>query len=322
MALAITSGEPSGIGPDIIIDAFSKKPINAVVLADISLMRSRAALLNQPVKVVEYQGGDFIPQRGVIPVRHLPLVKKAVVGSPSVKNSAYVLALLDTAIEGCLSGTFTAMVTAPVAKEVIHRSGFMFTGHTEYLADKTNTKEVVMMLASKVMRVALVTTHLPLKKVPESITTEKIQFVVKTVLGALRDYWSITNPKLLVAGLNPHAGEGGALGSEEQEIIIPALKVFSKNNVVGPLSADTMFSIENNAHIDAYIAMYHDQGLGVLKYASFSEAVNITLGLPLVRTSVDHGTAFKLAGTGKVSSSSLQLAVSEATLISEGLSRC
>ncbi|MCV2509045.1 MAG: 4-hydroxythreonine-4-phosphate dehydrogenase PdxA, partial [Neisseriaceae bacterium] len=247
--------------------------------------------------------------------KHIPVQEKVIAGQLNVKNSAYVLSLLDQAIEGVEKGTYAGIVTGPVHKGIINKSGVSFTGHTEYFQNRAGVDQVVMMLSDGVINVALATTHLPLSQVPKAITTELIIKVVHIINQELKKKFKIASPKILVAGLNPHAGENGYLGMEELEIIIPAIKYLKNENILvsGPYPADTVFQkelIENN---DVILTMYHDQGLPVIKYASFEKAVNITLGLPYIRTSVDHGTALELAGNGKVNARSLIQAINMAS---------
>ena len=302
--IAVTSGEPSGIGPDICL-CLAQREWNArlVVLGDQALIATRAAAL----------GLD--PER--IEIRHVPLRQPASAGRLDPANAAYVLELLDVALTGCQSGEYAAMVTAPVHKGVINDAGIAFTGHTEYLADHTATPRVVMMLAGAGLRVALATTHLALKDVPTAITTTELETTLRILHADMREKFGIAQPRILVAGLNPHAGESGHMGREEIEVITPVLEKLRRPehggmNLVGPLPADTLFTKNVLAGSDAQLAMYHDQGLAVLKYAAFDEGINVTLGLPIIRTSVDHGTAFDLAGTGKASPTSLFAAVDAA----------
>jgi 4-hydroxythreonine-4-phosphate dehydrogenase len=240
-----------------------------------------------------------------------------VAGTLNPENAPYVIDTLTTAIERCLSGEFSALITAPVHKAIINQAGYEFTGHTEFFAEYCNVAQVVMMLACAEMKVALVTTHLPLKKVPDAVTSALIIDVITTLTGSLQNDFGISHPTIYVAGLNPHAGEGGYLGREEIEVISPALAILQQRgiDVRGPLPADTMFTSHNANTCDAFVAMYHDQGLSVLKYAGFGRAVNITLGLPIIRTSVDHGTALDLAGTGQADTGSLMAAVEMAASI-------
>jgi 4-hydroxythreonine-4-phosphate dehydrogenase len=312
--LAITSGEPAGIGPDLCI-ALAKHtlPARVVVLGDADLLRERASRLGVTLDI-HISSADAACKPGSLCVEHIPAVIPSVPGQLNRCNSSYVLALLDAAITGCLNGRFDAMVTAPVHKGIINDAGIPFTGHTEYLAEKTATRKVVMMLAGGGLRVALATTHLPLSAVPDAITQELLLEVIPILHEGLRIRFGIAQPRILVAGLNPHAGESGHLGREEIEIIEPVLQQLQAQgmNLIGPLPADTLFSRIRHEPCDAVLTMYHDQGLPVLKYASFGEGVNITLGLPLIRTSVDHGTALDLAGTGNADVGSLLAAIEAA----------
>mgnify|MGYP000501128654 FL=1 len=309
--LALTAGEPAGIGPDLCI-ALSQQalPCRISVLGDADVLRARAAQLGLAVDFVR---SDSVPAHrpGALHVRHLPVAVPIVAGVPDPRNSGHVLALLDAALEGCLNGSYHAMVTAPVHKAVINDAGFAFTGHTEYLADHSGTQQVVMMLAGGGLRVALATTHLPLRAVADAITPALLDAVIRILHADLQGKFGIAQPRILVAGLNPHAGEAGHLGREEIDIIEPALERLRGEgmNLVGPLPADTLFSRIRVEPCDAVLAMYHDQGLPVLKYASFGAGVNITLGLPFIRTSVDHGTALDLAGTGRAEVGSLLAAI-------------
>ena len=252
--------------------------------------------------------GDRALLAGCPEIEHVPLLRARVPGRLDPANSRYVLAVLERAIRGCLSGEYHAMVTAPVQKSVINDAGIAFTGHTEFLAEKARTDHVVMMLVGGGLRVALATTHLPLAEVPRAITQDLIVKSLRVLDRDLRARFGIRRPRILVAGLNPHSGESGHLGREDLEIIAPAIKA-SGVDAAGPIPADTLFVPERLKHADAVLAMYHDQGLPVLKYASFGRGVNVTLGLPFVRTSVDHGTALDLAGTGKADPGSLIEAV-------------
>lgn len=299
--IAVTSGDPAGIGPEICLRLSERHwPVRLVVLADRDLMLERAAALG-------------VDPRG-IDIRHVPLRQRAVPGVPDPANASYVLDMLDTAIDGCMLGEFDAMVTAPVHKGIINDAGIAFSGHTEYLAERTGTPRVVMMLAGAGLRVALATTHLALRDVPAAITAVELETTVRILHTDMKCKFGIEHPRILVAGLNPHAGEGGHMGREEIDVIAPVLDRLRKEgmNLVGPLPADTLFTEKVLAGSDAQLAMYHDQGLGVLKFAAFDEGINVTLGLPLIRTSVDHGTALDLAGTGKASPTSLFAAVDAA----------
>ena len=292
--IAVTSGEPAGIGPDICLAlAGRESAARIVVLGDRDLMTARAARLG-----CSLDGLDIL---------HVPLRQPVQAGRLDAGNAAYVLELLDRALAGCRSGEFAAMVTAPVHKGVINEAGIPFTGHTEYLAEKTGAPRVVMMLAGAGLRVALATTHLPLKEVPAAITRTELETTIRIMHADLAGKFGIARPRILVAGLNPHAGEGGHMGREEIEVIAPVLgKLRGEGmDLAGPLPADTLFTRGVLAGSDAQLAMYHDQGLAVLKYAAFEDGINITLGLPIIRTSVDHGTALDLAGSGRASPRSL-----------------
>ena len=304
--IAITSGEPAGIGPDICLalaDWQQKSAVAArlVVIGDRDLLKSRAVQLG-----IDIDGLD---------IRHIPMRANCVAGQLDPANARYVLDILDLACDGCSSGEFAAMVTAPVHKGVINDAGIPFTGHTEYLAERTRTPRVVMMLAGTGelagLRVALATTHLPLKDISAAITKDELTTTIRILHHDLVAKFGFAKPRILVAGLNPHAGEGGHLGMEEIEVITPVLEALRKEgmDLVGPLPADTLFTRKLLAGSDAQLAMYHDQGLPVLKYAAFEEGINITLGLPILRTSVDHGTALDLAGSGRADPRSLFAAV-------------
>jgi 4-hydroxythreonine-4-phosphate dehydrogenase len=299
--IVVTSGEPAGVGPDICLALAERQfPARVVVLGDRALFADRARQLHRDADAIE--------------ISHLPLQKSALAGRLDAANAGYVLAMLDRALAGCRSGEFAAMVTAPVHKGIINDAGIPFTGHTEYLAEKTATPRVVMMLAGAGLRVALATTHLPLKDVAAAITPGELETTLRILHADLRSKFGFDNPRILVAGLNPHAGEGGHMGREEIEVITPVLDKLRQEgmDLVGPLPADTLFTRNVLAGAHAQLAMYHDQGLAVLKYAAFDEGINVTLGLPIIRTSVDHGTALDLAGTGRASPASLFAAVEAA----------
>ena len=317
--LLVTSGEPAGIGPDICLSlAGTDYPL--VLVGDIFLLEQRAALLGIPVELIEYRlGRNIKPVPGRLHCLHLPCIEPVVCGQLNPANAAYVMSMLGQAVDLCLSGEFGGMVTAPVHKAVINQAGISFTGHTEFLAERCGTPAVVMMLACDVMKVALVTTHLPLHAVPRAITQDLIIQVIRQLHTSLQSDFGLANPCILVTGLNPHAGEGGYLGREEIDCIQPALIRLNEQgiNALGPFPADTLFSQYNIERADAFVAMYHDQGLTVLKYAGFGQAVNVTLGLPIIRTSVDHGTALELAGTGKAETGSLKAAVAMAASMAE-----
>ena len=320
--MAITAGEPAGIGPDLCVQlAVTPPDIPFVVIADKYLLQQRAAQLGIALQVREMGSGKWevgsgnalvfphspLPTPYSLPVIHIPLAAPCHAGILNSANSGYVLATLRRAVQGCQAGEFSAMVTAPVHKGIINDAGIPFTGHTEFLAGQTHTDLVVMMLVGGGMRVALATTHLPLKDVPAAITAPLLENTLRIIRRDLQSRFGIAQPRILVAGLNPHAGEGGYLGREEIEVMIPLLDRLRAEgfDVSAPLPADTLFTPQKLAQCDCVLAMYHDQGLPVLKHASFGQGVNITLGLPIIRTSVDHGTALDLAGTGKADSGSL-----------------
>jgi len=307
--LAITAGEPAGIGPDLCLQlAGHDYPL--VVIADRSMLQQRAAQLGVDVSLHDYS--PTIPYaEGKLSVLHVPAEQPVTAGELDPQNAAYVLKTLDRALQGCVSGEFAGMVTTPVHKGIINDAGIPFTGHTEYLAEQTHTPLVVMMLAGGGMRVALATTHLPLREVADAITPSLLEEILRILSHDLQKRFGIPHPRILVAGLNPHAGEGGHLGREEIKVMIPVLNKLRGEgmNVSEPLPADTLFAAHRLRECDAVLAMYHDQGLPVLKHASFGEGVNITLGLPIIRTSVDHGTALELSGTGKANVGSLLEAI-------------
>ena len=320
--IALTPGEPAGIGPDLaVMLAQQVQPYEVVVIADPQLLQARAAQLGLPLQLREINLQDAPRPNAVgeLAVLPIPLAEPAVPGKLNVNNAPYILRTLDAAIEGCVAGYFSALVTGPVQKSIINDAGIAFSGHTEYLAEKTHTEKVVMMLATEGLRVALATTHLPLKDVAAAITEDELTQVTEILQRDMQNQFGIAEPRILVCGLNPHAGEGGHLGREEIEIIEPVLARLRQRgmNLIGPLPADTLFTPKYLDHADAVLAMYHDQGLPVLKYKGFGQAVNITLGLPITRTSVDHGTALDLAGTGKVDMGSLRTALSYALAMVE-----
>jgi 4-hydroxythreonine-4-phosphate dehydrogenase len=308
--IAVTSGEPAGIGPDIcLVLARRDRTARIVVLGDRAILAARAAKLDLDVPLAAFDPAAS-PPPGTLEVLHLPAGAPVVPGRLDSRNSAYVLALLDAAVDGCRAGTFDALVTAPVQKSVINDAGIAFTGHTEYLAERTGAR-AVMMLVGGGLRVALATTHLALADVAREITREGLERTLGTVDAELRRRFGIARPRILVAGLNPHAGEAGYLGREEIDVIAPVVARLAGAGLAvrGPLPADTLFTPQHLRDADCVVAMYHDQGLPVLKHAAFGRGVNVTLGLPFVRTSVDHGTALDLAGTGKADPSSLFEAV-------------
>ena len=310
--LAITAGEPAGIGADLCLQLASQQfaqPL--VILADKSLLQQRAAQLGLSVNLIDYELGCPSAPLGSLLVLHLPVAVPVVAGQLNPANSEYVLSLLSRALAGCLAGEFSGMVTAPVHKGIINDAGIPFTGHTEFLAEQTHTPLVVMMLVGGGMRVALATTHLPLREVADALTQPLLEAILRILNADLIRYFGISQPRILVAGLNPHAGESGHLGHEEIEIMQPVLNRLRAEgfNVSAPLPADTLFAPHHLRQCDAVLAMYHDQGLPVLKHASFGAGVNVTLGLPIIRTSVDHGTALDLAGTGQANVGSLLEAI-------------
>ncbi len=316
--IALTTGEPAGIGPDLAILLAQKSThlnhnCEIITLACPELIKQRALQLHLTVQLEEFNlNQPASPNKpGTIKIYTIPTTTAVSVGQLNTKNASYVLSLLDTAINGCQQGIFDAMVTAPIQKSVINDAGFIFSGHTEYLANKTQTDKVVMMLATEELRVALATTHLPLREVADAITGDLLKQVINILHTDLQRYFNLQNPRILISGLNPHAGENGHMGSEEIKTIIPCIQELqrAKIQLEGPLPADTLFTKKYLDRADAVLAMYHDQGLPVLKYQGFGRAANITLGLPIIRTSVDHGTALDLAGTGNIDCGSLITAI-------------
>lgn len=309
--LLVSSGEPAGIGPDICL-ALAHTTLPVVVAGDPLVLANRAKQLNQSITLHEYQPGqEIVIQPSHLTVFPIACPGNVVPGQLNPKHAMYVLELLKTAAIQCLAGEFSALVTAPVHKAVINDAGIPFSGHTEFLAELTNTPQVVMMLACAAMKVALVTTHLPLQAVSVAITQDKIKRVIQVIHTSFQQQFKKPRPAIAVTGLNPHAGENGYLGREEIEVISPALQALQNQgiHVQGPFPADTLFTPHYLHQYDVFVAMYHDKGLPVLKYAGFGQAVNVTLGLPFIRTSVDHGTALHLAGTGQAESSSLLAAI-------------
>ena len=311
--LLISSGEPAGIGPDLCI-TLADYDLPIVVMADPKVLQARANELNKKVNFVEYEKDQPITTKpGCLTIYSLSCPYPVISGQLNLENAQYVLNMLTQSAALCAQHEFSALVTAPVHKANINAAGFPFTGHTEFFAHYYQTETVVMMLACEQMKVALVTTHLPLRDVADAISESLVIKVIKQLYDSLVHDFGIKNPNIKVAGLNPHAGESGYLGREEIEVINPALIKLKQQgiNLEGPLPADTLFT----KPCDAYVAMYHDQGLPVLKYAGFNQAVNVTLGLPIIRTSVDHGTALDLAGTGLADSGSILAAVQMATVM-------
>lgn len=312
LPLYVTSGEPAGIGPDICLSLANRvdeRPI--VVLADLEMLGQRAQQLNLAIELIEYKGQESSSEEGQLYVEHVPLKQQVILGELNSHNAAYVLEQLRRSADYAMTGKSVGVATAPVQKSVINDAGIHFSGHTEYYQEFAGVPRVVMMLATKTLRVALATTHLPLRAVADAITPERLHQVIDILIHDLKSKFKIEHPHILVCGLNPHAGEGGYLGMEEIEVINPVLESYRAQGINMSLSlpADTLFTPENLKDADAVLAMYHDQGLPVLKSQGFGEAINITLGLPFIRTSVDHGTALSLAGTGLAKSSSLHVAV-------------
>jgi len=319
--IAITTGEPAGVGPELCAQlAAADADVRLVLIGDRGLLEVRAAASGPKTSWPEFDPAHPVP----VSVLSVPLRVPARPGELDRANAPYVLELLDRAIDGCRAGVFSAMVTAPVQKSVLSVPGRPFAGHTEYLAERCGVDRVVMMLVGGGMRVALVTTHLPLAEVPMAVTPAALEATLRILQADLKAKFGIQRPRILIAGLNPHAGEDGQLGREEIEVITPVLDALRAEGfrLRGPLPADTLFQPRYLDEADAVLAMYHDQGLAVLKYASFGEGVNVTLGLPILRTSVDHGTALDLAGTGRASARSLRAALDLARqLVAAGASR-
>lgn len=317
--IAVTPGEPAGIGPDLCLQYWQKPPPGSpplVFICDPEMLRQRALLLDIAVEIREYQPIAGLSQFSSEVMTVLPIAMARMV-APAVADTANAQYLLDTlrrAVVGCSRGEFSAMVTGPLNKAVINDAGISFSGHTEFLQKITGVPRVVMMLATEGLRVALATTHVSLAKVPALITRDRLIQVLDILIADLKKYFGTNNPRILVAGLNPHAGENGHMGREEIDVINPVIKFYQDKGVdlVGALPADTLFTPHHLEGADAVLAMYHDQGLPVLKYKGFGAAVNITLGLPIIRTSVDHGTAFDLAGTGRADIGSLITAINTA----------
>jgi len=312
--IVVSSGEPAGIGPDISLALASRRfAARLAVLGDVDLLQSRARLLGSRVELRACtEPGDVAAHElGTLQVLPIALPAPVEAGKLDTRNAAYVLSMLRRGTELCVAGAARALVTAPVQKSVITQSGVAFSGHTELLAELTGAPQPVMLLAGKNLRVALATTHLPLRAVAAALDRAKLEGLIRIVHGDLQRRFRIERPRVLVLGLNPHAGESGTIGTEEQTLIEPAVRALAAEglDVVGPVSADTAFTPESLARCDVVVAMYHDQGLPVLKALSFGEIVNVTLGLPIVRTSVDHGTALTLAGTGRARPDSLFAAV-------------
>ena len=319
--IIVTSGEPAGIGPDAcVLLAQNAWPADVIVAGDAALLAATARDLKLALRITAYDGSPAgcMPRGtaggsrpGTLRVLHVPTAVPVIAGTLDARNAAYVIDTLDRACDGCSSGEFAAMVTAPVQKSTLLDAGFAFTGHTEYLADRTHAALPVMMLLSGALRVALVTTHLALAEVPRAITRERLLATLRIVHADLRKHFGLTAPRITVLGLNPHAGESGHLGREELEVIEPVLRTLREEgyDLRGPVPADTAFAPQFLNDADVVVAMYHDQGLPVIKHVGFGNAVNLTLGLPILRTSVDHGTALSLARTGRADVGSLRAAL-------------
>ena len=320
--IAITSGEPAGIGPDLCLQLtklqsqLALNRVQLIILADPKVLQDRAKDLNIKVNIIKYNPNNSVTNYAKDSLLVMPIKAKAAVtaGKLHEANSSYVLAIIKSAVSGCMHSTFDAMVTAPIHKEIINQAGILFSGHTEFLAQLTNSSNVAMMFTSSITKMALATTHLPLFKVARAITRQHLENTLQTLHQGLQQNYNIANPKIAVCGLNPHAGEGGYLGNEEQNIIIPTINKLTKKGIklYGPLAADTAFNNYWFRKADLIVAMYHDQGLAPFKAICFGDSVNVTIGLPIIRTSVDHGTALDLAGTGNINTSSFVAAINEA----------
>jgi len=325
--ISITSGEPAGIGPDIILQAVQQTfPARLVVLASQKMLKERAQSLKLDINFQSHQTINSVPvhQKNTLHLLNIDTATDVIPGQLNIQNAQYVLDTLKRASTGCLSGEFDAIVTPPVNKSILCETGTHFSGHTEFFQQECQSNQVVMMLATEGLRVALATTHLPLKDVSSAITAQSLTTVIKALHADLQTKFAIPNPRILVCGLNPHAGEDGHLGMEEIDIIIPTLKTLIEQgmNLIGPLPADTLFTPKYLDNCDCVLAMYHDQGLPVLKYKGFGNAVNITLGLPIIRTSVDHGTALELAATGHANATSLIVAINHAIEMANNTKQC
>ena len=324
--IAITAGEPAGIGPDLCV-MLANISLNAevIIVADKNMVKARAKSLNLNILINEYSKETHSAHlgNGSITVLHQAISRPAIAGHLDASNSRYVLETLTTAALGCIRNEFDAMMTAPVHKGIINNAAIAFSGHTEFLAQLTNTPQVVMMLVGGGLRVALATTHLALKDVPAAITKASLETTIRILHHDLMQKFGLPNPNILVAGLNPHAGEDGYLGREEIDIINPMIKKLRAEGMqlTGALPADTLFATLHLSKADAVLAMYHDQGLPVLKHASFGKGVNVTLGLPIIRTSVDHGTAIDLAGSGNIEIGSMLAAIEMAITLANNASK-
>lgn len=324
-SIAITPGEPAGIGPDLCIALAQNPPADTqlVVVADRKLLQERAEILGSPLKLKSFDDEASASLAGELSIVQVDPAETTSPGTTNPANAGYVLETLRRATDLALQGKVDAVVTGPVNKAMINEGGFPFSGHTEFLAEHCNTALTVMMLATEGLRVALATTHLPLTEVPAAITKDSLEQVIRILHADLHNKFGIASPRILVCGLNPHAGEEGHLGHEEIDVINPVLEKLRQDNMdlSGPLPADTLFTDKYLNNCDAVLAMYHDQGLPVLKYKGFGNASNITLGLPIIRTSVDHGTALDLVGTGNADAGSLYNAIETAISMSQHFSR-
>lgn len=318
LRLAVTPGEPAGIGPDLLIQLIQNgSPHELVAIADPQMLQDRARQLGLELTLRPVEASPRPLAPGELTIEPCALAVTTKPGQVDKRNAPAIIQSLDKAIAGCLDSTYSALITGPINKAVINEAGIPFSGHTEYLADHSNAEHVVMMLATEGLRVALATTHLPLSEVAAAITNDLLETCLRILQGELINKFAIARPRILVCGLNPHAGENGHLGKEEITIISPLLKKLNVEgfNLIGPLPADSLFTPKYLENTDAVLAMYHDQGLPVLKYKGFGKAVNITLGLPFIRTSVDHGTALELAGSGKANTGSLAYAIDCAAML-------
>jgi 4-hydroxythreonine-4-phosphate dehydrogenase len=323
--LILTSGEPAGIGPDLCIDVAQRAwPCELVIAADRAMLEARATVLGKSITIVPYRPETRAPHTpGTLTLLNVPAATTVTPGKLDARNARYVLAMLDHAVDGCVELHFDAMVTAPIQKSIVNDAGVPFSGHTEYLAARTHAAHPVMLLTAGTLRVALATTHLPLAAVSSAITQPLLERVLRIVDHDLRTRFGIGRPRILVCGLNPHAGESGHLGREEIDVIVPTLERLRGDGLAltGPAPADTAFAPHMLERADVVLAMYHDQGLPTLKYAGFGNAVNVTLGLPIIRTSVDHGTALDLAGSGRADAGSLVAALELALELAERVAR-
>ncbi|URJ24048.1 4-hydroxythreonine-4-phosphate dehydrogenase PdxA [Blochmannia endosymbiont of Camponotus sp.] len=316
--IVVTTGEPAGIGPDIIIMSAQKEwPVELVVCADPNLLLDRAKQINLPLRLRSYHSKKITSpcMPGELSILKMLLPQKTVPGQLNINNNNYVIDTLKRASQGCLNGEFSALVTGPIHKAILNRGNIAFSGHTEFLSQINKCKTTVMMLSNSKLRVALATTHIPILSVPKMITQKSLCDTISILAQGLKKYFGVLHPKIYICGLNPHSGESGYIGQEEINIIIPALNILKKTvdcELIGPLSADTIFQKKYIQHADVILAMYHDQGLPVLKYSGFGQSVNITLGLPFIRTSVDHGTALELSGKGTALPDSMIMAITVA----------